>query len=217
MWPLATAKLGLRYLRSNFSERLGHPLKNPLRTAFRSVEMLGLHRDWWAYLMALARVCTECMKVARVTPGWTLLASIGRCGAPLKQGPGCGRAVGPGVVHTLLRIGSVHRLVVGSLYPRKITFSFNITSHFSLLKMTVHPALHKGQIPMRDAIAKDGTMCPVSTVGSPGMLMSQMCVFVALFPSGKLFVRGFFATCLFATLAPSMIKIDVAPESAIAI
>jgi hypothetical protein len=59
MWPLAIAELGLRYLRSNFSERLGHPLRNPLRTVFRRVKILGLHRDWWANLMALAQVCTD--------------------------------------------------------------------------------------------------------------------------------------------------------------
>ncbi len=49
------------------------------------------------------------------------------------------------------------------------------------------------------------------------MLMPQMCVDITLFPSGKLIVRGFQATHLFAMLAPSMIKIDVAPVSAIAI
>jgi hypothetical protein len=43
-----------------------------------------------------------------VTPGWTLLALIGRCGARIKQGPGHGRTVSPGVVHTLFVIGSVH-------------------------------------------------------------------------------------------------------------
>jgi hypothetical protein len=32
--------------------------------------------------------------------------------------------------------------------------------------------LHKRQISMRDVIAKDVTMCPTSTIGSPGMLMS---------------------------------------------
>jgi hypothetical protein len=49
------------------------------------------------------------------------------------------------------------------------------------------------------------------------MLMSQMCVHITLFPLGKLVVIGFQATCLFAMLAPSMMKIDVASVSAIAI
>jgi hypothetical protein len=46
--------------------------------------------------------------------------------------------------------------------------------------------------------------------------MSQMCVSITLFPSGKLIVRGFTAMHLFPTLTPSMIKIDVAPVSVIA-
>jgi hypothetical protein len=53
-WPLAIAELGLRYLRSNFSETLGQSMRNLLWTAFRSVKILGLHRDWWADLKALA-------------------------------------------------------------------------------------------------------------------------------------------------------------------
>jgi hypothetical protein len=54
MCPLAVAKQGLRYLSTNVSVKLGHPLKNPWQTALRRVEILGLHRDWWANLMALA-------------------------------------------------------------------------------------------------------------------------------------------------------------------
>jgi hypothetical protein len=79
----------------------------------------------------------------------------------------------------------------------------------------VHPALHKGQNPVW-AILKDRSMCPVSTVGRPGMLMSQMCINITLFPSGKSIVRGFFAMRLSATLTPSMIKIEVTSVSVIA-
>ena len=79
MWPFAVAVLGLRYLRINRSDKLGHPLRNPHRTALRRVEILGLHRDWWANFMALAQVFTECVNVARVVPG--SLVSIWRCGA----------------------------------------------------------------------------------------------------------------------------------------
>jgi hypothetical protein len=57
------------------------------------------------------------MKVARVTPEWTSLALIGKCGAGLKQGSGHGLTVGPGVLHTLIVIGSIHRLVVGVFVP----------------------------------------------------------------------------------------------------
>jgi hypothetical protein len=149
-------------------------------------------------------------------PGWALLASIRACGALTKQGLGCGRTVGTGAVHTLVGIGSIYRSVVGSLYPRKITLSLKITSHFLLSKTTLHPALHKGQMPIRDVIVKDGTMGPVSTVGRLGMLMPQMCIDITFFPLGKLIMRGLTATRLFATLTPSMMKMDVAPVSAIA-
>ena len=46
---------------------------------------------------------------------------------------------------------------------------------------------------MRDAIAKSGMMCPVRTVGRPGMLMLQMCDDVTQRPSGKLITSGFVA------------------------
>jgi hypothetical protein len=45
MCPLAVAVLRLRYLRINFTDMLGHPLRNPQRTAFRRDYTLGLHRD----------------------------------------------------------------------------------------------------------------------------------------------------------------------------
>jgi len=65
-------------------------------------------------------------------------------------------------------------------------------------------------------MAKCGTMCPVNVVGSPGISMSHMCVDLICLPSGRLIVSGFIAGRLFFTSAPSMIKIDVAPVSAIA-
>ena len=57
--PLAVAGLGLRYLSINFSLRLGHPTRNPFRTAFNNVEILGLHKDWCVNFTAFARVRTE--------------------------------------------------------------------------------------------------------------------------------------------------------------
>ena len=65
-------------------------------------------------------------------------------------------------------------------------------------------------------MAKFGTMCPVNVVGSPGISMSHMCINLICLPSGRLIVSGFIAGRLFFTSAPSMIKIDVAPVSAIA-
>ncbi len=158
------AKLGLRYLSINVSDKLGHPLRNPRRTALRRVEILGLQRDWCANLMALAQVCTECMKVARLTPVCVSLVSIGRCGAGLLQGPGHGRTVGPGAVHTFVGIGRVHKLVLGSLNPRKITTPLNTMSHFLLSKITLRPALHSGLIPMREAMRSEGVRHVLHTV-----------------------------------------------------
>jgi hypothetical protein len=40
---LAVAGLGFRYFRINFSNKFGHPLRKPLRTAFRSVKILELN------------------------------------------------------------------------------------------------------------------------------------------------------------------------------
>jgi hypothetical protein len=82
--------------------------------------------------------------------------------------------VGPGAVHTIDRSGSVHNSVAGSLTPHKITFQLNITSHFLLLKRTLHPALHSKHMLMRDATLSEGTMCPVETVGSPGILIAYV-------------------------------------------
>ena len=65
-------------------------------------------------------------------------------------------------------------------------------------------------------MAKCGTMCPVNVVGSPGISMSHMCVDLICLPSGRLIVSGFIAGHLFLMSALSMIKIDVAPVSAIA-
>ncbi len=114
MWPFAVTVLGLRYLRINRSDKMGHPLRNPRRMALRRVEILGLHRDWWENFTALARVLTECVNVARVVPG--SLVSIGRCGAQPLQGPGCDRTLGSGAVHTfIVGIGRVHKSVLRSL------------------------------------------------------------------------------------------------------
>jgi hypothetical protein len=57
-------------------------------------------------------------------------------------------------------------------------------------------------------------MCPVSVMGNPGIFMSHACVDLTFLPSGRLTVRGFVATCLFATSTPSITKMEVAPVSA---
>jgi len=69
---------------------------------------------------------------------------------------------------------------------------------------------------MSDATVKDGTMCPNKTVGNPGIIMSQTCVDLTFFPLGKLMMSSLVAMRLLTTSMPSMIKMDVAPVSAIA-
>ncbi len=99
------------------------------------------------------------------------------CGAQLIPGQGCGKSFLLGVVRIpSLVIGRVHKSVAGSLYPLKITLPLYITSHLSLLNITVHPTLQSGQIPIKDAIFKSGMMCPVRVIGNPGMLISHTCV-----------------------------------------
>ena len=89
-------------------------------------------------------------------------------------------------------------------------------SQCSLLNVTVHPALHSTLTPIKDAIDRLGTMCPVSISGSPGIVMSQQWVDLIFDPSGRLMVSGFVAIRLFSTGVPSMIKMAVAPVSIIA-
>ncbi len=111
MCLFAVAGLQFKYLLINSLLMFGHPFKKPCRVAFNRVEIVGLHKDWWANFTALALVLTECVKQAGA--GWK-----GGWGARLSQGPGRGRRDSPGVVPILpIGIGSVHRSVEGSLLP----------------------------------------------------------------------------------------------------
>ncbi len=71
--------------------------------------------------MVLALVCKKCVNVAKVKLGWAPETSRDGCGAQPLQGPGHGRTLCSGGVHNLVGSGSVHELVVWSLYPLKIT------------------------------------------------------------------------------------------------
>ncbi len=202
------------------SDIFGHPLRKPFRVAFNRVEILELHKDWCANLKVLARVPTKCANIAMLIPGCTL-DSIGRgCGAWPIQGLGCDKgstAAKLGEVHSLpLGMGSVYKSVDGSLYPVKIIWLLYITLHFSLSNITLHPTLHKGYIPMRDAIVSDRMICPAITVGRPGIVMSHSCLDCTLVPSGKFIVRGDKEICLLSTLVPSIMKMDVVPVSVMA-
>ncbi len=88
----------------------------------------------------------------------------------------CGLPTFPMLSAVVALIGSIHKLVAGSLNPHKIIFLLYIMSHFDLVNTTVHPALHSTRIPNNDAIINLGTMCPVKIVGRSGIVMSYMCV-----------------------------------------
>ena len=113
-------------------------------------------------------------------------------------------------------IGNVHKSVAASFKPRKMTLPSYITSHLSSSNVTVHPALQSGRMPINEATARFGTTRPTRIVGSPGIMMSHVCVDITRRPSGKLIVIGRSAIFLLTTSAFSMMNIDVAPVSAIA-
>ncbi len=87
-------------------------------------------------------------------------------------------------------IGRVHKSVAGSFEPRKITLVLYTTSHVVSLKVTVHPALHRRRIPMREAINRPGTKCLVRVTGRPGMFILHGCIDLTVSPLGRLIVRG---------------------------
>jgi hypothetical protein len=90
------------------------------------------------------------------------------------------------------------------------------TSHFLSLKVALHPALHRILMPIRDAIVIPGTTCLVNFVGRPGMMMSQMWVGTTLLSSGKVVVIGCSAIRKLLTGVPFIMKIEIAPMSAMA-
>ncbi len=114
-------------------------------------------------------------------------------------------------------IGNVHRLVAWSFVPDKITVPLYHISHFLLSNTTLHPALHNGRIPIREATFNDGTMCPVNVCGGPGIWMLQTWVNRIVVQSGKFILSGLVAIRLLSTSALSMMNIAVAPVSAIAL
>jgi hypothetical protein len=128
----------------------------------------------------------------------------------------CGLPTFPLLSSVIALIGSIHKSVDGSLYPRKIIILLYITSHFALVNTTVHPASHSTRMPINDAIVNLGTMCPVKITGRPSIVLLHMCVDFTLLPSGRLIVNGCDEGRKLLMGVPSMIKMDVAPVSAIA-
>ncbi len=110
MWPFAVAGPGVRYLRMSFLDRFGQPFRKHVRTAFNNVKKFGLHNDWCANLTPFARVLTECVKFARLIPGWIAGCKVYR--AQSTPGADCGKAVR---VMLIPLIGRVHRSVNSSL------------------------------------------------------------------------------------------------------
>ncbi len=106
----------------------------------------------------LARVLTECVNIA--------IAGIGgEWGAQpftrLGRGNVCISILSAvadfGVVSIFpCGISNVHRSVAWSFALVKMTALLYYTLHFSLSKTTLHPALHQGQIPIREAILMMG-------------------------------------------------------------
>ena len=94
-------------------------------------------------------------------------------------------------------IGRVHKSVDGSLCPLSMIFFLKYTLHFLSSNTTLHPALHNTRIPNKEATARLGTMCPLSVVGSPWIMMSHTCVDFTCLPFGRFIVNGFFAGRLF--------------------
>ncbi len=170
-----------------------------------------MHNNWCAKLTLLAHVRIKCKNAALSDISW------GGCRARPIPGQGRGKSLWLGVVRIpSIVMGRVHRSVLGSLYPPKITHPLYMSSHLTSSKTTLHPTLHRGRIPMSKAVFSAGMMCPVSVVGYPGIVMLHTCVNFTFLPSGRFTVRGFDATRLFTTSTPSITKMDVAPVSAMA-
>jgi hypothetical protein len=81
---------------------------------------------------------------------------------------------------------------------------------------TLHPAMHRTIMPIKDAIDNLATMCLVKTMGRPGIVMSQRCVNLTWQPFGKFILNCFVAGQMFVTGVPSIMNMDNAPISAIA-
>jgi hypothetical protein len=82
--------------------------------------------------------------------------------------------------------------------------------------VTVHSTSVNIQIPNKEAIDRSGMMWPVKVMGRPGMSISHVCVDQTCHPSANVTLSGQVVCLLFLTIVPSMIKIWVAPELALA-
>jgi hypothetical protein len=113
-------------------------------------------------------------------------------------------------------IGRLQRSVWGSLYPLKTNLLLYMMSQYFSVNVTMHPVLHKILIPTNDAIVNPWTMCPVRTVGRPGIIMSHVCIDLTTAPLGKFILNGFIAICTLLIFKLSIVNREVVPVSATA-
>jgi hypothetical protein len=111
--------------------------------------------------------------------------------------------------------GRVHRSVALSLPPCKIILLLHQTVHLRLSNRTLHAAAVKTLLPNRVATDNSGMIYHVRVTGQPLMCMSHMYVDVTTRPLVSATHRGYVVFHLLTTGVPSMMKIWVAPESAI--
>jgi hypothetical protein len=71
-------------------------------------------------------------------------------------------------------------------------------------------------MPIRDALVIPGTLCPITIVGRPSMVMSQIWVKTTLLSLGQVMVIGLSARRKFLAGIPFIMNIEVAPVSAMA-
>ncbi len=82
--------------------------------------------------------------------------------------------------------------------------------------MTLHLASVKTLMPKSEAIERSRMICPVRTNGRLLIIMSHICVDMTWRPSASKTFRGCLVIHLFTMGVPSITKIFVAPESAMA-
>jgi hypothetical protein len=101
-------------------------------------------------------------------------------------------------------------------FPELNFLPLYLTTHLWVLNVTVHPTSVNTQILNKEAIERLGMMWPVNVTGRPGVLMMHICVVQTCRPSANVTMSGQVVRFLFLTGVPSMTKIWVALELAMA-
>ena len=112
--------------------------------------------------------------------------------------------------------GSRHSLLTGSRHPFQMVVLFLMTCTASSSKSTVHPASTRGDMPMRDSVARPGRICALRAVASNvvGTIMSQSWVLDKRCPPAVPTMIGLSVGRTFVLGAFSFKNIPVAPVSA---